>query len=193
MSELESRISELERRVARDPASSAFAALAEECRKAGRLEAAVRTCRAGLEHVPGYITAKITLARALSDLGQAAEALQQLQEVLDDAPDNLAAMQTLYEVRRAMGTERGDRPRVLETPSEFSGLASLDEGLPPPIDASFVPTRPTLDTAPAAGPSGPRAPAPVTPEGDPRVVQGLENLLNAIMKSRAAAQGQDRS
>ena len=40
------RIEELKRRVQSDPASIAFAALAEEYRRAGRFEEAIETCRA---------------------------------------------------------------------------------------------------------------------------------------------------
>ena len=42
------RIEELRRRVEKDPASIAFAQLAEEYRRAASYEEAVATCRAGL-------------------------------------------------------------------------------------------------------------------------------------------------
>jgi hypothetical protein len=42
------RIDDLRRRVQKDPASIAFAQLAEEYRRAGQLPDAVATCKAGL-------------------------------------------------------------------------------------------------------------------------------------------------
>jgi hypothetical protein len=41
-----------------DPASIAFAQLAEECRRAGHNQEAVDVCRAGLELHPGYLSAQ---------------------------------------------------------------------------------------------------------------------------------------
>ena len=59
------RIEELRRRVDIDPASIAFAALAEEYRRAGQFEDAVETCRSGLRRHPAYVSARVTLGRAL--------------------------------------------------------------------------------------------------------------------------------
>ena len=70
------RIEDLRRRVQKDPASIAFAQLAEECRRAGRYEEAVEVCRAGLAVHPGYLSARVTLGRALIELDQPDEALQ---------------------------------------------------------------------------------------------------------------------
>ena len=86
-----SRLADLERRVESDPASIAFAQLAEEYRRAGRLEEAVRVCRAGLAQYPDYQSARVTLGRALRALGRDEEArpefdsvaLQTLQAWLD--------------------------------------------------------------------------------------------------------------
>jgi hypothetical protein len=69
-----SRIEDLRRRVERDPASIAFAQLAEECRRCGAHQEAVDVCRAGLAIHPGYLSARVTLGRALIELGQFDEA-----------------------------------------------------------------------------------------------------------------------
>ena len=47
------RIDDLRRRVQKDPASIAFAQLAEECRRAEQYEESVEVCRAGLAIHPG--------------------------------------------------------------------------------------------------------------------------------------------
>jgi tetratricopeptide (TPR) repeat protein len=97
------RIEELRRRVQLDPASIAFAALAEEYRRAGRYDEAVATCRAGLLRHPAYLSARVTLGRALLEMGQLAEARAELEHVLRIAPENLAAIRCLAELhhRRA--------------------------------------------------------------------------------------------
>ena len=95
---MRSRIEELERRVRQDPASIAFGALAEEYRRAGRLEDAIAACRAGLERHPSYLSARVTLGRALQELGLQAEARAEFEYVLSLAPDNLAAIRGLAEL-----------------------------------------------------------------------------------------------
>jgi tetratricopeptide (TPR) repeat protein len=84
-----------------DPASIAFAALAEEYRRAGRFEEAIATCRAGLKRHSSYLSARVTLGRSLLGLGQTAAAREELETVLQAAPENLAAIRALAEVHEA--------------------------------------------------------------------------------------------
>ena len=93
-----SRIDELRRRVQNDPASIAFAQLAEEYRRAGQTDDAVRICREGLTRHPGYLSARVTLGRALLDLGEQAEARGEFEFVVAEAPENLAAVRGLAEI-----------------------------------------------------------------------------------------------
>ncbi len=93
-----SRIDELRRRVQSDPASIAFAQLAEEYRRSGQTEEAVRVCREGLTRHPGYLSARVTLGRALLDLGQLDAARDELEFVVAEAPENLAAVRGLAEI-----------------------------------------------------------------------------------------------
>jgi predicted Zn-dependent protease len=97
------RIEELKRRVEKDPASVAFAALAEEYRRAGNCDEAIRLCRSGLARHPGYLSAHVTLGRALLDTGQLQDAQDELEQVVHLAPDNLAAVRALAEIRRRRG------------------------------------------------------------------------------------------
>jgi tetratricopeptide (TPR) repeat protein len=101
----DSRIQDLERRVGLDPASIAFAQLAEEYRRAGRLDDAVRVCRAGLALHPAFPSARLTLGRALLAQGLVDEALTELESAATEAPDNIAAMRALEELRRLRGPE----------------------------------------------------------------------------------------
>ena len=104
------RIEELRRRVQLDPASIAFAALAEEYRRAGRYEDAVATCQAGLQRHPAYLSARVTLGRSLLEMGRYEEAREELEHVLRAAPENLAAIRGLAEIHH----RHGDLPEALE-------------------------------------------------------------------------------
>ncbi len=99
----DSRIDDLRRRVDADPTSIAFAALAEEYRRIGRFQDAVDVCRRGLARHPAYISAKVTLARALIELNQLDEAQQELDAVLRIAPENLAAIRARADVHHRRG------------------------------------------------------------------------------------------
>src|SRR5436190_20972352 len=99
------RIEELKRRVQVDPASIAFAALAEEYRRAERYQEAIDTCAAGLVRHPSYLSAHVTLGRALIELGRLQEARQELEFVLKLAPENLAAIRGLAEIHHRLGGE----------------------------------------------------------------------------------------
>jgi len=98
------RIDDLRRRVQKDPASIAFAQLAEECRRAEQYQDAVDTCRAGLALHPGYLSARVTLGRALIELDQLDEAQAELDLVLASAPENLTAIRGLAEIFHRRGS-----------------------------------------------------------------------------------------
>jgi tetratricopeptide (TPR) repeat protein len=140
-----SRIEDLRRRVQKDPTSIAFAQLAEECRRAGHYQEAVDVCRTGLELHPGYLSARVTLGRALIELNDLDSALAELQHVLKSAPENLAAIRGVAEIhhrqgalpealaryRAALALARND-PDLQRTVDE---LARTVEPLPPPASA----------------------------------------------------------
>jgi len=56
---------------------------------------AVDVCRAGLAVHPSYLSARVTLGRALVELQQFDEAQRELEHVLQSAPENLAAIRGL--------------------------------------------------------------------------------------------------
>jgi tetratricopeptide (TPR) repeat protein len=91
------RIEALRRRLEKDPASIAFAQLAEEYRREGDYQQAITICREGLTRHPGYLSAQVTLGRALIERKQFDDARQELEAVLSVAPDNLAAIRALAE------------------------------------------------------------------------------------------------
>jgi tetratricopeptide (TPR) repeat protein len=97
------RIEDLRRRVQKDPASIAFAQLAEEYRRGGQFSDAVAVCRAGLGTHPGYLSARVTLGRALIELDDLDGAQHELERVLDGAPENLSAIRGLAEIHHRRG------------------------------------------------------------------------------------------
>src|SRR3954471_22768669 len=98
------RIEDLRRRVQKDPASIAFAQLAEEHRRAGQFVESVDVCRAGLAIHPTYLSARVTLGRALIELGRLDEARGELATVLKSAPENLAAIRGVAEICHNQGS-----------------------------------------------------------------------------------------
>jgi tetratricopeptide (TPR) repeat protein len=120
-----SRIDELRRRVEKDPASIAFAQLAEECRRVGAFDEAVAVARAGLDVHPAYLSARVTLGRALVELNQLDEAEAELTLVLKSAPENLAAIRGLAETYH----RRGDLERALAQYRAALALARNDPDL----------------------------------------------------------------
>jgi tetratricopeptide (TPR) repeat protein len=131
------RIEALRRRVLADPASIAFAALAEEYRRAGRLADAIETARAGLDHHPTYASARVTLGRALFESGEIDQARHELEQALASAPENLTALRALADLYRS--TDALTRARDLAARGaalapqdrEWRRLLEALEGRPP--------------------------------------------------------------
>src|SRR6185436_16784797 len=138
------RIDELRRRVEKDPTSIAFAQLGEEYRRTGDYVEAVKVCREGLARHPGYISAQVTLGRALMELDRFDEACTELEAVMHAAPDNLAAIRALAEIHQ----RRGDAPE-----SMYFDAAPLDAA--PPVDVSLNTTMPTFAETTDSGEDAP--------------------------------------
>jgi len=138
------RIESLRRRVQQDPSSIAFAQLAEEYRRAGQLQEAVDVCRAGLTIHPGYLSARVTLGRALIELQQLEEAQVELERVLKSAAENLAAIRGLAEIHH----RRGSLAEALSQYRAALALARNDPDLEQTVSdltAQLEPTTPEPD------------------------------------------------
>jgi tetratricopeptide (TPR) repeat protein len=193
-----SRLEDLRRRVQLDPSSIAFAQLAEEYRRASMFQEAVDVCRAGLDVHPSYLSARVTLGRALIELQQLEDAQRELEHVLQTAPENLAAIRGLADVHH----RRGALPEALAQYRAALAIARHDPDLEQTI----------ADLARQVEPKGPahaaeglsfeqaakeflvHAPAP-PPAIDPAVEQqrahaqatvgALEQFLSAVHVTRA--------
>ncbi|RPH61095.1 MAG: tetratricopeptide repeat protein [Acidobacteria bacterium] len=119
------RIEELRRRVQKDPSSIAFAQLGEEFRRAGNFDEAISTCRTGLTRHPDYLSARVTLGRALIETNQLDPAETELNHVLSSAPDNLAALRGMADIFH----RRGELPRALKFYRRALTLAQNDPEL----------------------------------------------------------------
>lgn len=180
------RIDELRRRIEKDPASIAFAQLAEEYRRAGHFEEAVNTCQAGLAVHPAYLSARVTLGRSLLELNQLEAAETELQHVLRIAPENLAAIRGLAEIHH----RQGHLDEALGFYKAALGLARHDPDLEQTIDdinRAIQPSRPdeglsfeqmTAEFLSASGGASPQT----SPEAHPAITSlpELERFLEAI-------------
>jgi len=119
------RIDALRKRLQKDPGSIAFAQLAEEYRRAGRFQEAIDVCQAGLARHPGYLSARVTLGRALLEIGDIDGAQRELNDVLRVAPDNLSAIRGIAEVHR----KKGEIPEALEQFRSAFEMASPDPAI----------------------------------------------------------------
>ena len=184
-----SRIDELRRRIQKDPASIAFAQLAEEYRRAGRFADAIETCRTGLAYHPGYLSAHVTLGRALLETGDLQAATDALSRVHAAAPDNLAAIKGLADIRHRLGERQASlalygralalAPHDPELEHLIGIVADeLAERAPSPVGQPAPP----LDSAARleAASQPPEAGAPGTPEQ----IEALERWLDTILADR---------
>jgi tetratricopeptide (TPR) repeat protein len=204
-----SRIEELRRRVQLDPASIAFAALAEEYRRAGQFEDAIAACEAGLLRHPAYISARVTLGRSLLELGRFDDARHQLEHVLRTAPENLAAIRALAEIHDRVGDysvashdDVRDDHQPVTPPAGVPAVAAPASVAPPPpaAPAAMEPVRVALAPAPIpavtprqvvsppaqASPAPPTAP-PRVPNPDEAALPALEAFLAAIRGAKASS------
>ena len=161
------RIEALLRRLEKDRASVAFAQLAEEYRRGGDYQQAITICREGLARHPGYLSAQVTLGRALIALKQFDEARNELEAVLSVAPDNLAAIRALAEIHQHVGE------------AEIAHLSEAEIAAPAPVVAPAIAPEPLEDSLALPEP----LPPPIE-QSDP-ALPVLEQWLAAIVADRA--------
>ena len=174
----ESRIDGLKKRLQKDPGSIAFAQLAEEYRRVGRFQESIEVCRAGLARHPGYLSARVTLGRALLEVGDIDAAQRELNDVLRVAPDNLSAIRGIAEVHR----KKGEIPEALEQFRSAFEMASPD----PAIEQAVRGFRRDAMAADLSARREAPAQQPATPPAARRTLAYLERWLQAILTDRRA-------
>lgn len=170
------RIEELRRRVHADPASIAFAALAEEFRRVGRYDDAVETCRTGLLRHPAYLSARVTLGRALIETGDFSAARQELETVLRSAPENLAAIRGLQQIQERLGHSTQMDPQLADlvkaAPAQSSRAIAVAPSQPSAVaKPSAVAEASTAAKTPAAPKPSFAMPEPSLAAPNPSVAQ----------------------
>ncbi len=192
----DARIEALRKRLQKDPGSIAFAQLAEEYRRAGRFQESIDVCRAGLARHPGYLSARVTLGRALLEIGDVESAQRELTDVLQAAPDNLSAMRGMADVHR----RKGEIPEALEQFRSAFEMASPDPSIEQVVRdlrrdamaADLTVLRggraPGADAAPAEAPDAPASQRRSTDDerAARRTLAYLERWLQAVLTDRRA-------
>lgn len=103
MADLEAHIRDLQNRVDREPGSRFFVPLADALRKVGRLPEAIATLESGLVVHPGYVAARIALARAYLEAGRIESSMEEFSRALGDDPSNLVAAKALGDLHLSRG------------------------------------------------------------------------------------------
>ena len=147
---------------------------------------AVEACRSGLAVHPGYVSARVTLGRALIGLHQYEPAQQELEQVLKTAPENLAAIRGLADalnrlglIQEAIVQYRTALTLVRHDPDLEQTIADLERQVEPTTPTAPVPissAAPEEKVDRAADPQRVRALA---------MLAGLEQLLTAVHVARA--------
>jgi tetratricopeptide (TPR) repeat protein len=145
--------------------SRVFAQLAEELRKEGELDEAIRVCRDGLQKHPGYVLARVTLARALTERGDLASARSVLETVIAASPGNAVARRALGDCLDRMGDAEGALEQyraglALDPDSDWlreriRSAADLAPGPPEPVAGDTQASeRPPASSEPTEEPAG---------------------------------------
>ena len=137
-------------------------------------------CRAGLALHPGYLSARVTLGRALLNLQELDAGQQELERVLKSAPENLAAIRGLAEIHH----RRGSLAEALAQYRAALALARNDPDLEQTVAdlaAQVEPVEPVFDEEPTSEPAVAVEPVPMRAV---RIVAALELWLQAAYASR---------
>jgi tetratricopeptide (TPR) repeat protein len=116
---------------------------------------AVDVCRAGLGVHPTYLSARVTLGRALVELREYEPARQELEQVLRSAPENLAAIRGLADVLHRLGLfeeslvqYRAALTLVRHDPDLEQTIADLEGQVQQPAAVTHVVSPSSLDEPP---------------------------------------------
>jgi tetratricopeptide (TPR) repeat protein len=99
------KIEELKARLQLEPTSRLFFPLAEELRKAGRVEEAEKVLREGIDRNPAYLSAWVSLGRVLAQRENHAEAVDAFNRALQLDPENIVAARMSAESHLKLGNK----------------------------------------------------------------------------------------
>jgi len=164
-------IQRYEKELAEDPQSRAFAPLAEAYRKAGRLDDAINTARAGLEVHSGYSSGLVVLGRALYEKGELDNAAETLQAAVKENPESYLGQKFLGKVLMDKGEIKG----ALEALESANFLSPEDEDVARLLDKvkSKAAKPETMHYEAEESDTAPKAQI-VTYEQKPTTIDGIE-------------------
>ncbi|HEY8147848.1 MAG TPA: tetratricopeptide repeat protein [Vicinamibacteria bacterium] len=184
------RIDELRKKLDKEPGSRLFAQLAEELRKDGDLEDAIRVAREGLQKHSNYPSARMTLGRALFDTGDWSAARAEFELVLKGAPDNILASRLLAESLESLGDVPAAIARYKKTlalaPGDKQVLARLDALEKPGAPLGAASAGAAAPAAAAPPPAAPRAPIPIVAVDTPMELEQAHERATAFAPGPAA-------
>jgi tetratricopeptide (TPR) repeat protein len=165
LSSMSQSIEKLQKKLDKAPNSTVFFQLAEEHRKEGNLDDALRILTEGLAHHPSYWSARVTLGRIYHQMGKAELAREELEKVIQAVPDNFLANKLLGDIYMSMNLpakalsryrivqmlNRSDQEvvkHIQRLESEINKVETIPE---PPA----LPTQPIEMTSPSVERTGP--------------------------------------
>jgi tetratricopeptide (TPR) repeat protein len=121
--EQSSYIKRLKERLSQRPDSKLFLSLAEELRKAERIDEAITLLVEGVKKNPDFVAAHVTLGRWYLSKGMVAEAKEEFLEAAERSPQNIFAHKGLVEAYKKLG----DAERAIEECRKVLAVDPLDE------------------------------------------------------------------
>ena len=157
----------------------------------GRHEEAIDTCRAGLQRHPAYLSARVTLGRALIETGDYDAARAELETVLRSAPENLAAIRGLAQIHERLGQSAEMDPHLAAMMNAEVERVALAAAVAPvreapaqeapvqvtPVQVTPVQVTPVQPEAPVQEAPVHVAPVHVAPPPEPIVVAAAAMVL----------------
>jgi tetratricopeptide (TPR) repeat protein len=122
-------IEKLLKKLEREPNPLIYLQLAEEYRKEGMHQEALKTCQDGLQRHPNYWSARVSMGRIYYETGDSEKAREELEKVIKAVPDNLLANKLLGDIYRDSGKFEDAMKRYnlvqMLTPADAEVAASI--------------------------------------------------------------------
>lgn len=99
----EGTIESLQEQLKRSPSPRLYSQLAEELKAANRAEESISVLREGAARFPRYLSARVSLGRALFGAGAFAECAEVMKGIMAEDPENVVAIRTLAQAYEAQG------------------------------------------------------------------------------------------
>lgn len=182
-------IEKLQKKLDKAPNSTIFSQLAEEHRKEGNFDDALRILKDGLTRHPNYWSARVTLGRVYHQMGKAELAREELEKVIQSVPDNLLANKLLGDIYMFMDqqAEALKRYRIVQmlNPSDQDVAANIKR-----LESEIKKPAPAPEPIPQPEPTAVLIPQPeslaepLTPSverTDPIIVEDEESYAPTVM------------